>query len=463
MNRLKNIELKMRKAGLSNLALFAFRRNYLSLLEGQTGLIAEAEIEAIVELPRLENIQSDQEADQALMAQVAVLKLNGGLGTSMGLDRAKSLLVVKEGYNFLDLIARQVQHLRKKYGCEIPFCLMNSFSTQTDTLDYLKRYPDLAGEFPLDFLQSKVPKIDAETLEAVCWTKNEQLEWCPPGHGDLYLSLAESGLLDAFLDQGIAYLFVSNADNLGASLDPEILRYFAQSELPFLMEVAERTVADSKGGHLALRKSNGQFLLRESAQCPEQDQAHFQDTKRHRFFNTNNLWIHLETLKNQLNEHGGSLPLPLIRNAKTVDPQDSQSPRVYQLETAMGAAIEVFPGAGALVVPRTRFAPVKNTSDLLCLQSDAYRMREDWTLQQSPDCVSLPSIILDDRFYKKVGDYTDLFSEGIPSLKKCQSLRVKGCIKFSSEVQCEGAVSICSDSPEQKVLPSGTYCSEVLL
>ncbi|NJK91545.1 MAG: UTP--glucose-1-phosphate uridylyltransferase [Blastochloris sp.] len=447
----------MRKEGLSQEAIHAFRHNYLQLIEGQTGLVSESELEPVVALPDYDSIRSGQAADAVLLAQAAVLKLNGGLGTSMGLDRAKSLLVIKDGLTFLDLLAKQILHQRKRYACAIPFCLMNSFSTQADTLDYLARYPDLAGNLPLDFVQSKVPKLDARSFEPISWPQNEALEWCPPGHGDLYPSLVSTGLLDRFLEQGIRYLFVSNADNLGASLDPEILRYFAESAFPFMMEVAERTEADRKGGHLALRRSNGRFLLRESAQCPTEDEPHFQNIERHRYFNTNNLWIDLESLRERLDEEGGLLPLPLIRNAKTVDPRDAASTKVYQLETAMGSAIEVFPGASALVVPRSRFAPVKTTSDLLVLRSDAYEIREDWTLQKSEDCAMPPKVSLDERHYKKVNDFEACFAAGVPSIKACKSLEIRGALVFEKAVRCVGKVSFQREGEGPGCVKSGVY------
>jgi len=463
MDALKNIEVKMRKEGLGDLAIAAFRQNYQALVTGETGLVSESEIEAVRDLPRLEEVAGNGHPEAGLMAQAAVLKLNGGLGTGMGLDKAKSLITIKDGLTFLDLIARQILHQREVYKCPIPFCLMNSFSTRQDTLEYLGSYPDLGGGLALDFVQSKVPKIDAESLEAVQWPRNESLEWCPPGHGDLYPSLAASGLLEAYLKKGIRYLFVSNADNLGASLDIQILRYFAGKNFSFMMEVAERTASDKKGGHLAIRKSSGRFLLRESAQCPEADNEAFQDTGKHRFFNTNNLWINLEVLQKRLAEAGGFIPLPLIRNSKTVDPKDPSSPKVYQLETAMGAAIEAFEGTGALVVPRTRFAPVKACSDLLVLRSDAYVVQEDWTLKQSEDCPVLPVVKLDESHYKKVSDFEELFAKGVPSLKACTELKVQGRVRFSGDVVCRGKVMVTNLSGEEKTLSSGTYSSEVLL
>merc|ERR1712185_583190 len=141
------------------------------------------------------------------------------------------------------------------------------------------------------------------------------------------------------------------------------------------MECATRTEADKKGGHLCRR--GAKLMLRESAQCPDADEKAFQDVSKHKFFNTNNLWIDLVALKKAFDSHGGALPLPVIKNSKTVDPRDKKSTKVLQLETAMGAAIECFEGAAAILIPRTRFAPVKTTGDLLALMSDAYEVSDD--------------------------------------------------------------------------------------
>ena len=256
---------------------------------------------------------------------------------------------------------------------------MNSFSTSQDTLDHMEAYKDqdLSGAEKIELMQNQIPKIDAQTLAPVVWEKNESSEWCPPGHGDLYAALSGSGWLDALLADGVKYAFVSNSDNLGAVLDAGLLRYFADTDKPFLMEATQRTEADKKGGHLAVRKEDGQLLLREVAQCPEEDIDEFQNIEKHSYFNTNSLWIRLDALKDLLEKENGVLPLPMIQNKKTVDPRDSQSTTVYQLETAMGAAIESFPGSAAVCVPRSRFAAVKTTSDLFAIRSDAYVQEPD--------------------------------------------------------------------------------------
>ena len=450
----REFEAKMRAAGVKDAPIRAFQHNYQSLLEGDTGLVREESIQRIEELPELDKLKIHVRPE--LLGQVVMIKLNGGLGTSMGLERAKSLLPVKNGLTFLDFIARHVLSIRRRHQVPLRFVLMNSFSTSADTLTFLRRYPELGQPGELELMQSQEPKVDARTKRPVEWPANPQLEWCPPGHGDIYPSLLESGLLERWLADGCRYLFVSNSDNLGASLDLSILSYFAESSRPFLMEVAQRTPSDSKGGHLAQR--GNRLLLRESAQCPKADLAQFQDIQKHRFFNTNNLWIRLEALADLLKTHNGFVPLPLIRNEKTVDPRSPNSTPVYQLETAMGAAIQCFEDSGALVVPRTRFAPVKATPDLLALRSDAYEVTEDWrvVLAGGPD-QKPPTINLDPNHYKLVDQLEEKLAAGVPSLKQCQELTVRGPVLFSSEVVFAGKVTIENPGTEPRALAPGEY------
>ncbi len=448
-------EKKMRSAGVSDAAIRAFHHSYDHLHAGRTGMLSEDSIQCVASLPSFEGM-TGQAPDPALLGHAAVLKLNGGLGTSMGLEKAKSLLCLKDGLTFLDFIARQILCLRRQQGCPLRFLLMNSFSTSRDTLEFLQRYPGLGEASGLELMQSAVPKVDAETLQPVSWPRNPELEWCPPGHGDLYPSLLGSGRLDQWLGEGVEYLFVSNSDNLGASLDLNLLAYFAASGRPFLMEVCERAASDRKGGHLAQRE--GRFLLRESAQCPEADLAAFQDIRRHRFFNTNNLWLRLDSLKALLDAAGGFIPLPIIKNVKTVDPRDKNSPKVIQLETAMGAAIECFDDAGAIVVPRGRFAPVKTTADLLALRSDAYEVTGDWRLVLAPGCAGVPPTIdLDAGHYKVVDQLDAALAEGVPSLAQCRELTVRGPVRFNTQNVFAGKVTVTNESSTPTMLPAGEY------
>lgn len=451
---------KMRAANVNEAAIRSFERNYQSLSANISGLISENDISPVAELPLLEDIsESNQTFCADLLAQTVIIKLNGGLGTSMGLQKAKSLLPVRGHNTFLDIIVEQIKHLRQSTGADIKFLLMNSFSTSEDTLAHLQQYAEnqLANAEDVEMLQNQVPKIDQQTLAPATFNENPELEWCPPGHGDLYAAITGSGWLDKLLSQGIKYAFVSNSDNLGAVLDAGILEYFAKSGIPFMMEATTRTEADKKGGHLAIRNADQQMLLREVAQCPDEDIPHFQDTQRHRFFNTNNLWIQLEHLKAALTKNGGSLPLPMIKNSKTIDPRDKASTPVFQLETAMGAAIECFANSGAICVPRSRFAPVKTSADLFALRTDAYHTTSDGRIALIPERNGTPPTISLSDEYKLVDSLEGL---GIPSLKDAASLTIRGPVRFSENVIIRGDVTFTNEDRDTKWIASGTYQNE---
>ena len=248
-------------------------------------------------------------------------------------------------------------------------------------------------------------------------------------------------------------MFVSNSDNLGATLDLKILTHFANNELPFMMECCERTENDKKGGHLAIRNSDKHLVLRESAMCADEDEDFFQDITKHRFFNTNNLWIRLDKLQEVSKKLDGCIPLPIIKNDKTVDPKDDSSTKVVQLETAMGAAIECFDGAAAICVPRSRFAPVKKCNDLLLLRSDAYMISEDHIPVLHPACRGVaPIISLDSKKYKLVEALEEATAHGVPSLVDCKRLAIKGIIHMSSSTRFVGDVAIVNRSEEARLV-----------
>ena len=454
-----SITEKMRRESIPEASIAAFLAAVDQVRAGHLGVFREADLEPVRGLPRMTELPAKRADDASLLSQLGVIKLNGGLGTGMGLERAKSLMTVKDDNTFLDLIARQILALRGQTGTQSPaFLLLNSFVTREDSLHHLKAYPALIGDGPLDLLQSKVPKLDEKTLLPIEWPADPDMEWCPPGHGDIYPTLHAGDWVERFLQTGVRYLFVSNADNLGATVDLGIARYFAESGVGFLMEVAERTDMDRKGGHLALRRADGRLVLRESAQTHRDDVPFFQDIGRHGYFNTNNLWIALEPLRDLLQQRQGFLPLPLIRNLKTVDPRDASSPRVLQLESAMGAAIECFERSAALVVPRERFLPVKSTADLLLLRSDLYRLTQDARLERAqPGSEALPVVDLDPVHYRVMSSFEAAFSHGVPSLARCQRLNVVGPWVFEAGVRLRGEVSFVNTGAEVGRVRAGVY------
>ncbi|GAA1427267.1 UTP--glucose-1-phosphate uridylyltransferase [Microlunatus lacustris] len=451
---LQQAQDKMVAAGVNPQAIDVFSHYYHQLEEGVTGFIPEDSIEPLEDPDLLSDVTVSEEDARSALAATVVIKLNGGLGTSMGLDRAKSLLTVRDGKNFLDLIVDQVRAARATYGAKLPLVFMDSFRTREDTLAALAGYDDLAVDgLDLDFLQSQEPKLRADDLTPVEWPADPTLEWCPPGHGDLYTALEASGILDRLLALGYRYASVSNSDNLGAAPDATIAGWFAASGAPYAAEVCRRTTADRKGGHLAIRKADQQLILRDTAQTAKEEMHYFTDEHRHPYFHTNNLWFDLQVLSRTLKERHSVLGLPLIKNEKTVDPADPSSTPVVQIECAMGAAVEVFEGATAIGVGRERFLPVKTTNDLLLLRSDVYEVDDAGHLVRVAD--PAPLVDLDSAHYKTISAFDARFPAGAPSLRQASGLAVEGDWTFEADVTVVGAGRL-PDEGEPRTVPAGT-------
>jgi UTP--glucose-1-phosphate uridylyltransferase len=445
---------KAEAGGVHGAELAALRRRLQQLGDQQAGRLPGEALEPLADLPRLDQLPHpppDEARD--VLNRLVIVKLNGGLGTSMGLSGPKSLLEIKPGTSFLDVIARQVLALREQHGGRLPLVLMNSVATRDPSLEVLRRYERLAvPDLPLDFLQGREPKLRADDLRPVRWPADPELEWCPPGHGDIYPALTASGTLDALLGTGLRYAFVSNSDNLGALADVRIATWLAAERVPFALEAVRGTPADRKGGHLACYQ--GRVVLRETAQVPDGDTS-FTDVERWRWYNTNNIWIDLGALKDLQAADPSAPDLPLIVNRKTVDPRDPDSPPVIQLESAMGAAIAAIPGARAIHVPRSRFAPVKTTDDLLVVRSDAYELTSQGQMRPSFDGPE-PVVSLDGNFYKLLPGFEQRFPAGAPSLRRCRRLEVDGDVTFGAGVVVEGNVRV--TGPRR--IPDGEVLSE---
>jgi UTP--glucose-1-phosphate uridylyltransferase len=431
---------KAEAGGVHGTELAALRRRLRQLGEQQAGLLPGEDLEPLADLPRLDELPSPSPGQaRDVLDRLVIVKLNGGLGTSMGLEGPKSTLEVKPGANFLDVLARQVRALRERHDARLPLVLMNSAITRDPSLKVLDHDGDLSVPgVPRDFLQGREPKIRASDFEPVQWPADPELEWCPPGHGDIYPALASSGALDALLDAGLRYAFVSNSDNLGALADVRIAAWLAAEQVPFALEAVRGTAADRKGGHLACYE--GQLVLRETAQVPDGDDS-FTDVERWRWYNTNNIWMDLRALKDLQAADPAAPDLPLIVNRKTVDPRDPDSTPVIQLESAMGAAIGSIPGARAVHVPRSRFAPVKTTNDLLVVRSDAYELTGDGEMRPSWDRQE-PVVTLDEDYYKLLPDFEQRFPAGPPSLRRCRRFEVEGDVTFGAGVVAVGDVLV---------------------
>lgn len=356
-----------------------FTRQFELVNKGFDGYILESSIEPLDKPHAYEDLSQAESVDFG----IASLKLNGGLGTTMGLQGPKSLLPVKGGHTFLSLVLEQYSHGLQ--GDEL--LLMNSFNTHDFMNEYMRKN-DVSNVSC--FEQGRVPRLqvtDLEPLDPAQWGKDA---WCPPGHGQL-MDILVNGLAQELINRGIRYLFVSNIDNLGAVVDASIPAHMAERGVPWLMEVCERTASDRKGGHLATNISDDSLLVRDLAMTSEQDIEAFQDISKHRYFNTNNLWLDLTALDTDLFDH---LDLPLIVNHKFVT-QGDQTVNVLQLETALGTAISNFVGAEALLVPRSRFIPVKDIPQWLVLRSDWFTIGYDGSYNE-PEGEERPTLNADD-------------------------------------------------------------------
>ncbi len=447
---------KMQDAALHPEVIDTFCYYYRKVVSGDRGLIYSKDIRAVedTEIAHFGELVAFAKTGKREKNHAVLIVLNGGLGTSMGLAGPKSLLAVRAEKTFLEIICRQAerQNLRLAF--------MNSFNTDAATRAALAEM-HLTNE-PICFVQNKFPKILQQGLIPAEWPANRELEWNPPGHGDLYGAIFQSGVLKQLLDEGIRYALVVNCDNLGATFDDALLGYMVEKRIPFMMEVARRKPVDFKGGHLAVDRETGRLLLRESAQCPEEEIAISRDIATYRYFNTNNLWIDLEFLHG-LMMRDRFIRLPMILNPKTLDPRDETSPGVYQIETAMGSAIVLFEGAAAVEVPRNRFYPVKKCNELLAIRSDCFLYDEDNGFRQHPDRTSEPPAIeLDSTYYGRIDRFEARFPFGPPSLLRCTSLRVKGDVVFGRDVELIGDVEIVNERGVQMRIPDEAVVEGVL-
>jgi len=372
----------------------------------------------------------DRKVAQESLARIAVCKLNGGLGTSMGCQMPKSTIAVHENKTFLDLIVDQLCEVEKDFGVKVPLILMNSFYTHEETKKVIEKYK---GRLEVKtFQQNKFPRLLEDSLEPLSEEEFGQGAWYPPGHGDFYSCIFELGFLDQLLKEGREVLFVANADNLGAVIDPGILAHILDNDIPFLIEMTPKTPADVKGG--TIYQDGGQLKLLEIASVPEEHKEEFCSQRKFKVFNTNNIWINLRHLRKKL--EAGPLDLNVIVNRKTVSGKN-----VIQLETAIGSALECFPGAEGLIVSRDRFMPVKTTNDLLLVQSDLFVL-ENGKLTRNPQRKQkeLPKVELGSEF-TQLDDYQARIPSA-PSMLELDSLEVKGDVRFGKGVQLQGKVQL---------------------
>eukprot|EP00184_Porphyridium_aerugineum_P008383 CAMPEP_0184691276 /NCGR_PEP_ID=MMETSP0313-20130426/169_1 /TAXON_ID=2792 /ORGANISM="Porphyridium aerugineum, Strain SAG 1380-2" /LENGTH=495 /DNA_ID=CAMNT_0027148955 /DNA_START=207 /DNA_END=1694 /DNA_ORIENTATION=- len=452
--KMKNLNLKAATdSKMTDLELNGFLRLYGRYLrerhnnkkEIDWNLIASPDSSML--RPYNELPEPNEQENHFLLSKLVVCKLNGGLGTSMGCKGPKSVIEVRGDTTFLDLTVQQVETLNKTYpGADVPLLLMNSFNTDEDTAKIVTKY-SAASVNVFTFNQSRYPRILKETLEPLPMThsKPDEEDWYPPGHGDVYEALTNSGLVDTLLAQGKEYIFVSNVDNLGAVVDTRILKMLVDSQSEYCMELTDKTRADIKGGTLISYEGKSQLL--EVAQVPKGYMEEFKSVKKFKVFNTNNIWISLRAIKRVMQK---GLELDIIENGKEVRGQ-----KVIQLETAIGAAIGYFERACGVNVPRSRFLPVKTTSDLFLIQSNLYKLKSGCLVMNPARMFSSTPVVKLGPEFKKVQGYDARFAS-IPDIIELDHLTVTGDVYFGKGVVLKGTVIIVANPGSVVMIPEGS-------
>ncbi|ANB12856.1 UTP glucose-1-phosphate uridylyltransferase [Sugiyamaella lignohabitans] len=432
-----------------------FRRYLLDSARGNT-----------LEWDRIQPPQADQVIDYGSLPanedgtkylnKLAVLKLNGGLGTSMGCVGPKSIIEVRDGKSFLDLSVRQIEHLNRQYDADVPFILMNSFNTDEDTSTIIKKYQGHKINIKT-FNQSRFPRVFKDSLLPVPKSYEDRIDsWYPPGHGDLFESIAASGVLDQLIAEGKEILFVSNGDNLGAVVDFPILKHMVENDSEYIMELTDKTRADVKGGTII--DYDGSVRLLEIAQVPKEHVEDFKSIKKFKYFNTNNLWINLKAIKRVVEKN--ELAMEIIPNSKTIAIGNSDF-QVLQLETAVGAAIRHFKGAHGVNVPRRRFLPVKTSSDLMLVKSDLYSLTQG-RLEISPLRYGGAPLIKLGPHFKKVSDFQARIPH-IPQIVELDHLTITGNVTLGKGVTLKGTVIIVCEEGKKIDIPKGSVLENVVI
>jgi len=304
------------------------------------------------------------------------------------------------------------------------------------------------------FNQNQYPRIFADSLLPMVSSHiGEHHEWYPPGHGDVYQCFADSGLLDKYLALGKEWVFISNIDNLGATVDFKILNLAVDQHKEFIAEVTDKTRADIKGGTLVQYQDRPLKLL-EVAQVPKEHIHDFMSIKKFKVFNTNNLWVNLKSLKNLLSKPAPFADVDIICNPKT-----EKGRRIIQLETAAGAAISSFKDTQAINVPRSRFLPVKSTSDLMVLQSDLFTV-EYGQFKMSPlRAFPNPPMVKLGSYMKVVSEYMKRFG-GQTNIIDLDQLTISGDVTLGRGVVLKGTVIIVAAEGDTINIPDGSILED---
>ncbi|MBF0359835.1 MAG: UTP--glucose-1-phosphate uridylyltransferase [Oligoflexia bacterium] len=432
----------------------AFFHMFFKLIRGEKALISGDDYQqlAINEMLNLKEINSEEKKrlkkiGEKLLKEgnVVFANLNGGLGTSMGCEGPKSVMEVKNKKSFLDLRIEQIKAISKKVGGDskssnlLPFALMNSFNTTEDTNRALK------GKISHDdFEQNMFPRIlvtkkgDKTFYSPFKSEVRDADEWNPPGHGDFYAAAYGSGWLDELKKKGVKYIFMANADNLGAIPDSVIVGYIADKRVQILTEVTEKSKADVKGGGFGRSLRSGRIMNIEVAQVSDKNPKDMKKFESMPSFNTNNMIMEVDALIERMSKEG-------VRTSMIVNPKIVEGKQVIQLESAIASAIEGFERSVVALVPRDRFLPVKKIGDMIALSSDLFVIAEDGVPRLNPAREvggGLNDIKIDFGDWK-LKDAKESIKGNISLLNaknvgvKCKNLVIENGVSFANDVVIE--------------------------
>jgi len=393
--------------------------------------------------------EPDKTIIKELLDKLVVVQLNGGLGYFIGCKGPKcgiQILKKSGGITILDCKVMQIIKLNKEYGCNIPLVLMNSPRTDSETEVLIQKYNKLEIDIHT-FVQNVHPFMYKDTLSPLPKSQSSLEGWYPPGSGEVFSAMYRQGLLEKFKNEGKELLFISNMENLGSSVDLKLLHYIANPKvnLDFLLETTNRISTDQAGG-FAIKYKDRHVHILEISQIPSQVMSKF-SLSNFKYWNTNNIWTRIGVVIDMMKQQ--QIDLDFIVKYKVINGKN-----IAQLETPVAMSIQSFPKAASILVPRSRYRPVKSTSDLLQVQSELFELQHGLLVASTKRSYSSdPLVKLGDEF-KSMAEYERRFKT-IPNILELDHLTVSGDVYFGANVTLKGTVIIVANSGSRIDIPDG--------
>ncbi|KAG0582020.1 hypothetical protein KC19_3G027000 [Ceratodon purpureus] len=420
---------------------------------------------------KLPSVVDDHEKCKVLLHKLIVVKLCGTLGRSLGTTQPKSLVEIHSEQSFVDLAVQQIEVLNVKYNAKVLLVLATSDNTDRAVKQAVKKYSASDVDI-IVFNQTEYPRevwpVTPKLGEDGGYLTN---------NGDLFAAFSFSGKLDELLALGKEYLFISNCDNLGATVDLNMLNNLSENQCDYCMEVTPKNGTDAENGAYVSSEGNIELLEFEEVSRSQNEKSRSGDVK---VVNTNSTWVNLKAVKRLAEIEA----LDIYCSSKGAGEGENIT---FQLQTSSGAPlyslqvngeifenlpiegnsdlllVQFFDGSVAVEVPRTRFHPIRDTSDLLLFRSDLYTVREGVVC---PNPLRLsdvnPTIELEGLKLRKMQYFTERLKH-IPSLLELSSLRVIGDVWFGSDVILQGKVVIWAKKDERIDIPDGEIIKDQLV